>query len=233
MLELLNVNLRFAQRPVLQDLNVRVRPGQRLGVLGPSGVGKSTLLRLAAGVLRPDAGEVRNGFRHSVLVFQQPRLLPWRRVLDNLVIPLRAAGLSAPQAGLRARHWLEQVELGEAALAWPGELSGGMAQRVALARAFALQPDLLLLDEPFSALDPALRNTLAQVCLRCLEETGAALLYVSHQPHELMRLADACLLLERGRGRLFELPSQPAQPQRDGLADQLYQRLLAQEGPRS
>ncbi len=119
--------------------------------------------------------------------------------------------------------------MADIAQSWPGELSGGMAQRVALARAFSLQPDLLLLDEPFSALDPALRHSLAQVCLRCLEETGAALLYVSHQPRELMRVADSCLLLKKGQGQLFE-PVAPADTAaRERLADSLYAQLLSQE----
>lgn len=229
MLELSHVQVLFGQKPVLQDLSFTLKAGQRLGVLGPSGEGKSTLLRLVAGLIKPDNGQIWNEFRHPVLVFQQPRLLPWRSVLDNVQIPLRAQGLSATQATERAMYWLGQVELADVAQSWPGELSGGMAQRVALARAFALQPDLLLLDEPFSALDPALRNSLAQVCLRCLEETGAALLYVSHQPRELMRVADSCLLLQKGQGQLFE-PVAPADTAaRECLADSLYAQLLSQE----
>ena len=229
MLELSHVQVLFGQKPVLQDLSFTLQAGQRLGVLGPSGEGKSTLLRLVAGLIKPDSGQVWNEFRHPVLVFQQPRLLPWRSVLDNVQIPLRAQGLSAAQAKERAMYWLGQVELADVAQSWPGELSGGMAQRVALARAFALQPDLLLLDEPFSALDPALRNSLAQVCLRCLEETGAALLYISHQPRELMRVADSCLLLQKGQGQLFE-PVAPADiAARERLSDSLYAQLLSQE----
>lgn len=229
MLELSHVQVLFGQKPVLQNLSLTLKAGQRLGVLGPSGEGKSTLLRLVAGLIKPDSGQLWNQFRHPVLVFQQPRLLPWRSVLDNVQIPLRAQGLSTVQAYERAMYWLGQVELAGVAQSWPGELSGGMAQRVALARAFALQPDLLLLDEPFSALDPALRNSLAQVCLRCLEETGAALLYVSHQPRELMRVADSCLLLQKGQGQLFE-PVAPADTAaRERLADSLYAQLLSQE----
>ena len=229
MLELSHVQVLFGQKPVLQDLSFTLKAGQRLGVLGPSGEGKSTLLRLVAGLLKPDSGQLWSEFRHPVLVFQQPRLLPWRSVLDNVQIPLRAQGLSAAQAKERALYWLAQVELADVAQSWPGELSGGMAQRVALARAFALQPDLLLLDEPFSALDPALRNSLAQVCLRCLEETGAALLYVSHQPRELMRVADSCLLLQKGHGQLFEPASPGDTAAREQLADSLYAQLLSQE----
>lgn len=229
MLELRHVQVLFGQKPVLQDLSFTLKAGQRLGVLGPSGEGKSTLLRLVAGLIKPDSGQIWNPFRHPVLVFQQPRLLPWRSVLDNVQIPLRTQGLSAAQAKERAMYWLAQVELAGVAQCWPGELSGGMAQRVALARAFALQPDLLLLDEPFSALDPALRHSLAQVCLRCLEETGAALLYVSHQPRELMRVADSCLLLQKGQGQLFEPASPGDAAAREHLADSLYAQLLSQE----
>ncbi|WP_341667931.1 ABC transporter ATP-binding protein [Alcaligenes sp. SDU_A2] len=230
MLEFRQVCVGFGGRSVLRDLSLELRAGQRLGLLGPSGVGKSTLLRLAAGGLRADSGVVNNRFRHPVLVFQQARLLPWRSVLDNILIPLRAAGLPVAQAQTRALHWLERVQLRDAAGAWPGELSGGMAQRVSLARAFALQPDLLLLDEPFSALDPALRASLADVCRGCLDDSGAALLYVSHQPQELMRLADACLLLGKDSVQRFALADTADDAQRDHLAERLYRLLLNPEG---
>jgi NitT/TauT family transport system ATP-binding protein len=182
-----------------------VRPGERIGILGASGAGKSSILKLAAGLLNAQQGRLRNDFRHPVLVFQEPRLLPWCSVLENIEIPLRAARHSAADARRLALDWLQRVGLRDRDQAWPGQLSGGMAQRVALARAFALQPDLLMLDEPFSALDPGLRRSLAQSCEAGLKQTGAALLYVSHHPHELVELVDRCILLDGCRGHHYNI----------------------------
>lgn len=202
MLEFDGVGLRYGAHGVFERLDLRLAAGERLGILGPSGIGKSTLLRLAAGLLAPQQGRIRNGFARTTMVFQEPRLLPWRSVRDNLELPLRAAGHGAAEARRLALHWLAQVELDQYALAWPGQLSGGMAQRVALARAFALRPSLLLLDEPFSALDGALRRRLGALCERMLRADGAALLYVSHHPQELLQLAPRCLSYEQGRWQL-------------------------------
>jgi len=251
MLELRNVTLHFGPLAILRGIDLDLKPGQRMGLLGPSGAGKSTLLRLAAGLLKPSSGALRNSYRYPALVFQEPRLLPWRRVAENIEIPLRAAGCGAGEARERALRWLEQVELKGCAQAWPGELSGGMAQRASLARAFALQPDLLLLDEPFSALDPALRSTLGKLCRRCLDDTGAALLCISHHPHELVELVDTCLLLNNGRIERYDINPTAANRGAEGaaagdpaagdpaagdpaarrarIAELLYQRLLEQE----
>ncbi|ODT36428.1 MAG: hypothetical protein ABS55_06240 [Lautropia sp. SCN 70-15] len=183
---------------------LRVAPGDHLGIAGRSGAGKSSLLRLAAGLARPTSGLWRNTFERPAIVFQQPTLLPWRTVLQNLVIPLRSAGLGRAEAAERARHWLEQVGLGGWEQAWPAMLSGGMAQRAALARALAIEPDLLLLDEPFSSLDPELRAGMAQLCRDWLDMSGAALLCISHQPREIADLASRCLVLRNGAGLWLE-----------------------------
>jgi ABC-type nitrate/sulfonate/bicarbonate transport system ATPase subunit len=206
MLELSNIVLRRGRHHVLDGVALRIAPGERVGLVGPSGAGKSSMLKLVAGLLQPERGTCRNGFAHTCLVFQEPRLLPWRRVRDNLTIPLRAAGYDATQARAIADDWLTRVGLSGCADAWPGQLSGGMAQRVALARAFALSPDLLLLDEPFAALDPPLRRALGALCDDALARTGAALLCVSHHPDELAERVDRCLLLEHGRLRPHPLP---------------------------
>lgn len=228
MLEFKNLTLAYGERPVLRDVNLRIMPGDRYGLMGSSGAGKSTLLRLAAGLVSPTSGQCVNGFRHPVMLFQEPRLLPWRRVTENIEIPLHAAGVSPAEARQRSSIWLEKVGLQRVGNAWPGELSGGMAQRVALARAFALGPDLLLLDEPFSALDPALRASLSALCTRFVRDTGAALLCTSHHPHELVQMVDSSLLLEDGRLHRYEFdPHSPAS--RDEVARRLHHRLLEQE----
>lgn len=226
MLEMQSLLLRYGARTVLEQVDLRLAPGERLGLLGPSGAGKSSLLRLAAGLLRPSEGLLRNTFRHPVLMFQEPRLLPWRRVLDNVALPLRAAGRRPADARAIAMDWLTQVGLDAAAQAWPGELSGGMAQRVSLARALALEPDLLLLDEPFSALDPALRRQLSLCCHEALARRRAALLCISHDPHELLGLADRCILVDKGRLTPIPLSGPLGSPQRTADAERLRALLL-------
>ncbi|SHH16849.1 ABC transporter ATP-binding protein [Pollutimonas bauzanensis] len=229
MLEMRQVSLSFGASRVLDAIDFRVAPGERVGVLGSSGAGKSTLLRLAAGLLRASSGACINSYRHSLLVFQEPRLLPWRSIQDNIEIPLLAAGCSREQARARAGHWLERVDLAGVGKAWPGELSGGMAQRAALARAFAMQPDLLLLDEPFSALDPALRAALSKLCNECVKDTGAALLCISHHPHELVEMVDRCVLIAHGKLQSFDFESAMNGQTRAAAADSLHQTLLNQE----
>lgn len=201
MLELDDVSLRLGARTVLAHVSLRVAAGERIGLIGPSGAGKSSLLRLACGLARPSGGRLRNGFARPVLLFfQEPRLLPWRCVEDNLALPLVALGVPAAQARERALHWLARMELDAAvARAWPRQLSGGMAQRVALARALATEPDLLLLDEPFSALDPQLRRQMARLRLDCVARSGAALLCVSHHPEELGALVERGFEMRDGR----------------------------------
>lgn len=229
MLEFRNAGLDYGARRILHGVDLDVAPGERWGLLGGSGAGKSSLLRMAAGLTAPTSGHCVSRCRYPVLLFQEPRLLPWRRVGENIEIPLRAAGLSRDEARERCGRWLGKVGLSASAQAWPGELSGGMAQRAALARCFALEPDLLLLDEPFSALDPALRASLSELCSAYVRETGAALICSSHHPHELLRMVDRCLLIENGRLHRYDIdPDSPADA-RSHIAEQLHSRLLKQE----
>ncbi|NLC37213.1 MAG: ABC transporter ATP-binding protein [Alcaligenaceae bacterium] len=225
MLELRNVSLAYGPRQVLREISLQVAPGQRYGLLGASGNGKSSLLRIAAGITTPTKGSCINDYRSPVLLFQEPRLLPWRRVRENLEIPLRAMGLSKEEATERSLDWLYKVDLKECVESWPGELSGGMAQRAALARAFAMQPDLLLLDEPFSALDPALRSSLADLCMDYVRTSGAALICSSHHPQELVRMVDHCLLIHQGQLLRYAIDS--SDPQQ--VAQELHERLTEQE----
>lgn len=229
MLELEHVGLAYGSRTVLNAVNLTVAPGERYGLLGSSGAGKSSLLRLAAGITAPTSGRCSNHYRYPVLLFQEPRLLPWRRVRENVEIPLLAAGLSRKEARERCLYWLKEVDLSRSAEAWPGELSGGMAQRAALARAFALEPDLLLLDEPFSALDPALRAALAALCTAYVREKGAALICSSHHPHELVQMVDHCLLIENGALHRYDIPLNATTTRRADVACRLHERLLDQE----
>lgn len=206
MLELDEIILQRGARTLLTQANLRIEAGERVGLVGPSGAGKSSLLAVVAGSLPIQGGRIRNDFQRVGVVFQQPRLLPWRSVFDNVRIPLRAAGFGRQAALATAHDWLHWVGLGQHLHAWPRELSGGEAHRVALARAFSIKPDLLLLDEPFSALDPALRQEMRGLCNTALRITGASLLYVSHHPLDLSELVDRCINLELGRLRPYPLP---------------------------
>lgn len=224
MLEFKQTGLLYASRPVLEFVNLIVAPGERYGLLGSSGAGKTSLLKMAAGIVLPTSGSCVNHYRRPALLFQEPRLLPWRTVRQNIEIPLRAMGLSKSDVQRRTSEWINRVELMPAADAWPGELSGGMAQRAALARAFALEPDLLLLDEPFSALDPALRATLSEMCSDYVRKSGAALICSSHHPEELVRMVDCCLLISNGHIHRYDINAEdPTSSAR--TAHRLHQHL--------
>lgn len=204
MIDANDIAIRYGQAVVLEGLCLRVRPGERVGIVGASGSGKSSLLRIAAGLQKPSSGAWQNGFQRIGIAFQQPTLLPWRTARDNLVIPLLARGHTPEQAQQLAQQWLARVGLAEHAQHWPAKLSGGMAQRLSLARALSVEPDLLLLDEPFSALDPALRQALIALARTWLEESSAALLCISHHPEELSGLVHRTLALSDRRARWVE-----------------------------
>lgn len=180
MLKLTNISHRYGDRPVLKDISLTLSRGQRLALMGPSGCGKTTLLRIVLELTKPTSGTVENAFAKTAVVFQEPRLLPWRTALENV----NAVLSDAPATVEQARKQLVLLGLADAADKYPRELSGGMQQRVALARALALDGDLLVLDEPFKAMDEALRRSvMAQVAT-----TQAAILLVTHDEAEAAAL---------------------------------------------
>lgn len=176
MLKLTGISHSYGDRPLLENRDLILHPGRRLALMGPSGCGKTTLLRIALGLLKPTEGTVENTFRKTAVVFQEPRLLQWRTALENVNLVL-GDGKSTLET---ARAFLEQVKLSDAGDKYPRELSGGMQQRVAVARALAAEGDLLILDEPFKAMDEALRE---QIIAR-VAETKAAILLVTHEESE-------------------------------------------------
>nr|WP_028655248.1 ABC transporter ATP-binding protein [Nocardioides sp. J54] len=183
----------FDGHVVLDGIDLEIRTGEFVALLGRSGCGKSTLLRILAGLDTGAEGAVSGG-REPAVVFQDPRLFPWRRVLDNVALGLRGA-----DARGRATEVLAEVGLAGRERAWPRQLSGGQRQRVALARALVREPDLLLLDEPFSALD-ALTRISAQALVSDLVATHRpAVLMVTHDVEEALLLADRVLVMDAGR----------------------------------
>ena len=178
---------------MLDNLDLDIAPGEFIALIGRSGSGKSTLLRALAGLDREVTGELEvNGT--AAVAFQEPRLLPWRRVRDNVSLGLRTPGAAGVAAGA-----LDEVGLAARADAWPLTLSGGEAQRAALARALVREPSLLLLDEPFSALDALTRITMHRLVLRLWAHHQPAVLLVTHDVDEALALADRVLVLADGR----------------------------------
>ncbi|WP_086023879.1 MULTISPECIES: ABC transporter ATP-binding protein [unclassified Streptomyces] len=183
----------FDRRRVVDGLQLRIGEGEFVALLGRSGCGKSTLLRVLAGLDREIEGEVLVPRRRAV-AFQAPRLMPWKRVWRNVVL-----GLPGGVERAVAEQALAEVGLGHQADAWPKTLSGGEAQRVSLARALVRDPDLLLLDEPFGALDALTRITAQRLVAELWQERGCAVLLVTHDVEEALLLADRVLVMEDGR----------------------------------
>ena len=193
MLELKNVSLRLGDKQVLRDCDLRLADGGRIALMGPSGCGKTTLLRVALSLQRPDAGEVSCSWNRIGVVFQEPRLLGWCTAEENINLVLSDKAETLPEAAL----WLDRLELSEARGLYPAELSGGMRQRLSIARALALRPELLILDEPFKAMDEALVARVRQTVAQSLSD--AALLLVTHSEEEARAFGCRILRYEDGR----------------------------------
>ena len=195
----------FGDVPVLEGVHFGLESQKLIAIVGASGAGKSTLLRGLSGLLAPLAGSVAlapqtdPGTRAWSMVFQAPRLLPWRRVRANVELGLEGLGLSATERRLRAERYLQQVELLEYADRWPHMLSGGQQQRIGLARALAVEPRVLFMDEPFSALDAITRRRLQQGLVQLRQRTPAAIVFVTHDIEEAVLLSDRVLVLGKER----------------------------------
>jgi NitT/TauT family transport system ATP-binding protein len=185
-----NVSKAFDTLKVLDDISLHIAAGRIVGVVGPSGVGKTTILKLIAGIVLPDDGRVTMAEGAVGYVFQEPRLLPWRTALDNVAAPLRAQGMDKAGARSTAARWLMRVGLEGFERYYPAELSGGMAQRVSIARAFVSEPRVLLMDEPFSNMDAVLKESLIATLQGIVKERKTTVVYVTHELPEALRLAD-------------------------------------------
>ncbi|MEU5658648.1 ABC transporter ATP-binding protein [Streptomyces sp. NPDC047737] len=191
--------------PVLQDINLAVEAGEFLCLLGASGCGKSTLLNLIAGLDLPTAGRIDLPLRRRPsLMFQEHALFPWLTAGKNIELTLRLRGVKRAERRAEAERLLELVRLGGAHRKRVHELSGGMRQRVALARALAQDSDVLLMDEPFAALDAITRDVLHDELTRVWQETGVCVLFVTHNVREAVRLAQRVVLLSSRPGRIAQ-----------------------------
>lgn len=189
----------------LAGLDLDVTPGELLALLGPSGCGKSTALRLMAGLAAPTTGsvELRLPDPHAVgFVFQEPTLMPWATVERNVALPLKLLGLPRPEVRRRVGEWLERLGLDGFARAYPRQLSGGMRMRVSIARALALAPRLLLLDEPFAALDEITRWRLNDELLDLWRSENLTIVFVTHSVYESAYLATRIAVLSARPGRI-------------------------------
>jgi NitT/TauT family transport system ATP-binding protein len=177
-------------RPVLKDISFEIKPYEVVSILGPSGSGKTTMLRLMAGILKQDAGSIKTDSRRIGFIFQDHRLLPWRTALDNVALVLRAGGKSRQAAREIAAIWLDRLGLASFHSYYPGQLSGGMARRVSIARAFSSEPEIMLMDEPFSSLDRELADNLLRDLKGVLRESQATVVFVTHDFMEAINIAD-------------------------------------------
>jgi NitT/TauT family transport system ATP-binding protein len=193
------------EMPVIDGVSLTIARGAFVALVGSSGVGKSTLLRVLAGLITPQCGTVTFDNHGPVgIVFQKDNLMPWRTAYQNVALPLELQGLKASEVNARVMHILDLVGLAGAGQSYPAQLSGGMAQRVALARALVHEPALLLLDEPFGALDALTRERMGQELLRIWHEMPVTVFMVTHSIPEAVLLADEVLVMGKRPGTIVE-----------------------------
>lgn len=207
---------------VLEQIDLRISAGEFVAILGPSGCGKSTLLRLVANLSEPSAGTISIDQSSKSFVFQEATLLPWRTSLANVELPLELAGVDSAERTRLAEQQLSAMGLGDSQLKYPQELSGGMKMRVAVARALVTEPSLLLLDEPFSALDETTRFLLQGDLRKRWSAAEPTVIFVTHSIAEAVYLADRVIVLSGRPGRVVadhkvNLPQERSEELRFGI----------------
>jgi NitT/TauT family transport system ATP-binding protein len=234
MLKLSAVGRHFGAVEALRDVSLTIDAGDFVALLGPSGCGKSTLLRLIAGLDHPDAGSTVWDAGHQPkpgeigFVFQDATLLPWATATENVYLPLRLAGVRRERAMQQVREALHRVGLAGFEAARPRELSGGMRMRVSIARALVTRPRLLLMDEPFAALDEFTRHALQEDLLSLWQELGCTVVFVTHSIYEAAFLARRIVLMTPRPGRIDHEIASPLHPGAATRLDPTYAALVAQ-----
>ena len=239
LLDFRGVRIELGGREILSPIDFSVAAGEFVCVIGPSGCGKTTLLRAAAGFVAPSGGQVLRGdqpvsgpSREVAFVFQDygRALLPWRSVAGNIALALEAAGVAKAERPARIASVLETVGLSAHASKFPAQLSGGMQQRVQIARCLAQQPQLMLMDEPFGALDAMTRESLQDEVSRLVRQTGLTVLFVTHDLEEAIYLSDRVIALRAnpsaGRPSLAAMVSVPIARPRDQLLTKEHPEFL-------
>ena len=200
-----NVNFSFGYDTILDNISFEVNKGEVVSLVGPSGGGKTTLLRLCADLLDRQEGKIENSFKTQAVAFQDPRLLPWKNTLDNISFGLKAMGIPLKEREERAKEIALKFDLEESDFSkFPKELSGGMSQRVSFARALVTKPELLFLDEPFSALDIGLKRELQDHIMKLIAKKEITIFFITHDIMEAVRLSDRILLLAPDPGHIIK-----------------------------
>ncbi len=231
-----------ARLNVLDGISTKIEPGQFCCIVGPSGCGKSTLLRIIQALLKPDSGRVLLGGKPVTapspdvgFVFQQFNLLPWRTVRANVEFGLENRGVDRKQRRAKAKEWISRVKLGDFEDNYPAQLSGGMQQRVGLARALAIEPKLLLMDEPFGALDSQTKMLLQAELLRLWEEDEKTVIFITHDIEEALFLGDVVYVMSSAPSNFEQIIDVPfgrprddtlrAEPEFAALREQIWESL--------
>nr|WP_232101846.1 ABC transporter ATP-binding protein [Paenibacillus sp. URB8-2] len=230
-MEVSGISKSFSQRgrsiPVLEQVSLTVKPDEFVSIIGPSGCGKSTLFHIIGGLVKPDAGAVRmngatvTGQRGSVSYMpQQPALFPWRSIEDNVILARELKGAARSEAREEARRWLAKVGLGGFEKAYPHMLSGGMQQRAAFLRALLAPQELMLLDEPFSALDALTRSEMQRWLLELWEENRRSVLFITHSIEEALLLSSRIYVFSGRPGTILHTVDVPfPRPRREEMTE--------------
>ena len=193
---------KYQSQIVIDNISFKVQPGEIICLTGPSGCGKTTLLKIVAGLVNPKSGIIQNNFNVTSYVFQEPRLLPWKTCLENISFGLKFKKISIEKRHYIALNLAKELGIAQAVNQYPHQLSGGMQQRVALGRALAIEPDFLILDEPFSNLDIGRRRQLQDLILQLLKNRNLAILLVSHDLSEAVKLGNKIIILSASPSKI-------------------------------